>query len=488
VKRKFLLSIPFVLVGIIFFIAGLSPKPVQAAQQFQIDCTLDYVWREINSEKFVVLYTASQISMAQEIHENYIGQLEAEFAKYQKAFSSELPTPITIRIYPSEAEYSCLNALAPLITTEDSHTHIGTREIALIARAINSNPLNWENHAANALRHELAVLFAEHITNGNAPPGLLQGLGGYFEDPEQTFLDRYNASGGINQPDRGWQRLWEEDTSVSNASVYLQQTSTVAYLVDVFGWERFVDFLGKVAELQGYRQALVEVYEFNLQDLQNHWMVYYPVYIEARWQANVIHSFDLSQFQILITEGAYSDAEERLQEALSLIELFDSNEKYMEALLLLQRAEMGSEAAQLALQSRNAILGMDYGLGLTKAEQALSLYQQLGDLRRIPELESYKEISSEVLMLRAELEQLRGIGAPLDPVRTNRIVTIGRRLNELGDAEGANEVQLALLLLGSGQKTFVQWVTVIGLLLCVYIIWRRFIFVRKILPARVNLL
>ena len=74
---------------------------------------------------------------------------------------------------------------------------------------------------------------------------------------------------------------------------------------------------------------------------------------------------------------------------------------------------------------------------------------------------------------------LRGDGSPLDPVRSQRIAEIGRRLSELGDKDGMRQAQLAFLLLGTSHRDFVQWVTVIGLLVCVFFIWRRVVSVRR---------
>jgi hypothetical protein len=250
VKLKSRSSIPL-LFGIIFLISFFPAKSIYAASRKQVDCTLEYVWRQINAGQFVVLYTSSHISLAEEISEKYINNLETEFSKYLTAFSSPITTPITIRIYPSRNEYFCLNALAPMIGPDDSHSHIGTREIALIADVIDRSPMTWETQAMNALRHEIAILFAEKITDGKAPPGLLKGLGGYFQDPEDSFPDLWQAAGGIYQSERGWQRLWEEDVPASNAVVFLQQTSTVAYLIDLFGWEKFIYFLKAISEFQG---------------------------------------------------------------------------------------------------------------------------------------------------------------------------------------------------------------------------------------------
>ncbi len=487
-KQRYRSYIPILISGIIFFITSGITHSAYAAPDSQTACSREFVWREINSDQFVVLYTASHISLAEEISETYLQPIKGELDKYSIAFSSSIYTPITIRIYPSETEYYCLNALAPLINSEDSHSHIGTREIALIANVINRSPMTWDAQAINAIRHEIAVLFGEQISSGKAPPGLLQGLGGYFENPEDTYHDRYQEAERIDQPDRGWQRLWEEDIPASDALVLLQQTSTVAYLIDVFGWGKFVNFLEKIAEYHGYRQSLLEVYGVNLQDLQSHWMQYFPVYVDARWQANVIHNYDLSQYRQLISQGAYTDAAQKLEQAIPLIKLFGREEKILEAESLLSRAEIGIKAGILALESRQAILSLDYSLGYRKAEEALSLYRQLDDSRRIGEVETYINLSTEVLTLREELDLLRGVGSPLDPIRTQRIVAIGRRLNELGDSEGANQVQIALLLLGSGLQVVVQTITVIGLMVCVYLIWRRIVFVRKGLSSKVKLL
>lgn len=487
-KPRFRFYNPLLVFGIIFFIAGWVGNAVYAAPRIQDDCPPDYVWREIQSGNFVVLYTVSHISLAEEISNNYLQKFEDEFAKYAIAFSTEITTPISIRIYPSETEYYCLNTFAPLITSEDSHSHIGTREIALFGNVISRRPMTWDAQAMNAIRHEIAILFSEKISDGHAPPGLLKGIGGYFENPDETFLQRFRAAEEISQPDRGWQRLWDEDIPASNAVVLLQQSSIVGYLVDVFGWDAFVEFLQAIAENQGYRQALIDVYGVNLQDLQTHWSEYFPVYINVRWQANVIHSYDLSQFGQLIAQGAYEDAAKGLESAIPLIELFGNPEQLSEAKSLFAKAQVGKEAAKMALDARQAILDLDYVRGHRSAEQALMLYRQLGDTRRIAEIETYRDICAEVLTLRAELDSLRGIGTPLDPLRTQRIVTIGQRLAQLGDSEGANQVQIALLLLGTGQQNFVNWVTVVGLVICIYLIWRRVAYVRKHLSSKVNLI
>jgi hypothetical protein len=459
-----------------------------AEPQHQTTCPESLRWQEHSEGSFVIIFTGNNANLAQEFISNFADLLEVEFQNYAVLFGIKLETPITVRIYPSDVEYYCLNALAPLISSEDTHSHIGSREIALIGNVINRNPSMWSSRAINAMRHEFAVLYAEKITDGKAPPGLLKGIGGYFENPAETFEERFSASGNLGEPDRSLQRLWEEDVPASNLMVLFQQTSVVAYLIDTYGWSNFFRYLETVSELPGYRQALSTVYNLNIQEVQGEWERYFPLYRSSRWQTNIVHSYDLDQFDTLIAGGAYQDALTGLEDALPIVTLFGEENEVTHLEEQLRIANHGVLAGNLTLEARQAILSGNYAECIEKAEQAISIYNQLGDGRRISELEVYSSTALEILTLRTELVSLKGFDAPLDPQKTQRILQIGQRLSELGDAEGVKEVQLTLILLSTGQRYFVEWTTVIGLLVCVYLIYRRLRDLRQEKPPEVNLL
>jgi hypothetical protein len=460
--------------GIFFFAAAFSGNRAVFASPPPQDACPRLEWQERISGSFAILFTGSQLSLAEEIEQQYLPQIEEELTLLVQAFSQPLVTPVTIRIYPSGTEYYCLNALAPIISDQDFHSHVGSREIALLADVIRIQNTAWDHYALNAFRHGIAALYAEVLSDGAAPPGLIQGFGGYLEDPAQTFETRHQALGGITTPDRSWQRLLEEDTPASDAVTLLQQTSVVAFLIDLYGWDQFLDFLSRIPQVQGYRQALLDVYGVNLQDLQDYWVQYFPVYIQHRWQANVIYNYDLSQYEQLIAGGAYSDAQAQIQAALPLIALFSDQNKVDHANQLLEQAGKGVEAATLALEARQAVLEGDFQTGLDSADRSLLLYHQLGNTSRDAEIQLYYQISEEVILLRAEVEKIRGNAAPLDPVRTEQLIIIGQRLSELGDSEGTRQVQVALLLMGVGQQNIVRWVTVFGIIISAFLIWRRF--------------
>jgi len=467
---------------------GIVSFPVQATPRAQTTCAGTLHWQNQTVGSFVVVYTRDNLDVAKEFISDFGEPLEAEFQNYAALFGISLETPITIRIYPTLDDYECLNALAPLLREEDTHSHIGGREVALIGEAIKANLSNWTSTARNAMRHEIAVLFAEKITESHAPPGLLQGIGGYFENPAETFERRFNTAGNIQSPTRSIQRLLEEDVPASDALILLQQTSIAAYLIDTYGWVRFLEFLTAVGESVGYRQSFETVYALNIQEVQVEWENYFMPYTSGRWQVNIVHSYDLDRFDLLLAAGAYQDAANELMAAQPILGLFGTGEELARLEEKLRIANQGVLAGNLTLEARQAILEGDYTNCIEKAEQAISIYNQLGDGRRINELEIYRDTAFEILTLRAEMESLKGFDTPLDPQKTQRMLQIGQRLSELGDEQGVKEVQKTMILLSTGQRYFVEWITVIGLLVCVFLIYRRIRGLLRKKPPEVNLL
>ncbi len=445
---------------------------VYASAQNQETCVSVSYWESQRLDSFEFLYSAENINIAQEIIRDFGEQFERDYDNYSQLFSAELETPITIRLYPSLESYDCLNVAAPAITERDFHSHVGSREIALIANAINQNG-NWESLIVNSFRHELAILFADKVSGGYAPPGFLIGIGGYFENPSNSFEGWWREAGEISAPDRSLQRLWEEEVPASSKINLLQSTSSVSFLIDIYGWERLLSFISTLESNHGYRQSLEQIYAGNLQDIQREWQEYFPLYISERWQFNIQYFYDLERYELLIEAGAYEDSVEGLLEAQRIIGIF-SPDQLSSVNELLSKAQKGVKASDLALKSRQAILDGEYLEGYDNADQALQFYNELGDNRRISEVESYQNISLEVLTLREEIAGLSDRSALFDPVKTQRLATIGQRLSELGDKEGVRQVQVALIIGNSGQKKVVSGLTIVGIIISSVILWIRF--------------
>ena len=474
------------LVVMFYTILDFPVNPASATEVYQENCNYSMVWREINTTHFAILYSSKNFNLAQEIRGFYSSDLDEIYEDFSSAFGEDLVTPITIRIYPSENDYYCLNALVPSLRHGNTHSHIGAREISLIAENITPEIDAWHSQAMNGFRHELVVLFAEHISNGNAPQGLLDGLGGYAEDPNETFEDLYLASERIENPTLNWLSLWEGDERLSSDSAYLQTICTVAYLIDVYGWEYFVLFLRNLSESEGYRQILDKTYGLDILSLQEHWEDYFRVYLTGRWRTNVFHDFDLSVFEELIKAGAYSDAAEGLEDALPLIENFGDDEAYSFAQDLFAKSQLGIEAGAVASQARQAIVFGEFEKGIELSNQALDLYAQLGDNRKNEELENFLAISNEVLELRKEVASIEG--DIINPIVPKRLANIGERLSELGDQQGFSLVNVALAAIISGQRLVLNCFSFIGILIVGFLLWRRVRSVKQSAPPESDLL
>ncbi len=471
----------------------ISPQTTaRAGEKTQTDCNPPTIWSEVRLDSFAVLYPPESAAFAQALLANFASyeqELEAAYRGFTQVFRVALTTPVTIRLYPRAQDYYCLNTLAPPLGNATTHSHIGTREIALIYENI---PEAWNSgsqiETLNAFRYELATLFAEQLTGGLAPPGLLVGIGGYAENPNDVFAARYAATGLGNEPTRTWQALWDDQYLVESPADIFQATSIVAYLVDVYGWDDFAMFLARLSETEGYRQALSDVYGVGVQDLQKQWRDYFKVYVAGRWRVNVFHSFDLDVFEELIAGGAYADAADGLNEAIPVLTAFNQFEDRNRAEALLLKANQGVQAGALAAQARQSILEGKYEDGALLAQQSLALYEALGDTRRVAEVTAYLEVAEKVTGLRQEVERLGDQGGLGNPIALPRLYDLGKELGILGDQEGVSLVQFLMGQISRAQRVLIFVITagaslLVGVLLLLRL-WR----LRKKRPVEADLL
>jgi hypothetical protein len=448
---------------------------------------LNEEWGEFRTASFVIIYPLEYWILAQSTFDLYGDLIEYEYSRFVALYQDELTIPISIRIYPELDDYYRLNALAPMIDEGVTHSHIGTREIALIGEAIISDFAKWQSEAINSFRFEISMMFVEKITGGKAPPGFLTGASTYTEDPIQTFPLLYSYSGLGAEPDMSWQYLWENPDDLNLPKYTLQVTSTIAYLIDIYGWEKYLDLLQSFSTANGYRQALMATYEISIQEISEQWQTYFPIYIQGRWRSNVFHSFDLSAFEDLLQAGAYIDAVAGLQDAIRLLEATEDDEKLQFAQSMLADAITGVEAGALISQSRQALLDKDYESCIYIADKSIAMYQQLGDDRRLEEIFNYRNWAQEVVDLREELEVLNAQGPLGRSSILTRLVDIGQRLGELDDQEGVGLVVDAIEDATAEQETLYQNLSIGGAIIVIILLFRIIWTMRRPLPPEAQL-
>lgn len=448
-----------------FFI--LSPAHAQAETHLASCAELAQLeWREARTQSFAILYPQGQEELGHTLFEVYGSALDAEYARFAGLYETGLSLPISIRLYPTHEHYLCLNALAPELGPGATHSHIGAREIALLGDGIAANQAAWLHNFLDIFRYEQSVLFVESISGQNAPPGLLAAAGYFAQDPTQTIGPLQLSQADWAMPGFTWRQLWEEPETAREFSRGLQTTTTVAFLVDAFGWEPFLRFLKDLPASGNYRQSLANIYGQDIQALQENWQSYYPHYFQGRWQAHPLYNYDLSTVQKLVDGGAYTDAGQQLHSIIPFLETSQQPEKHRQAQMLLAQAQAGQEANNLVVQARQALAKGDYAQAIRLIGQAEQSFQRLGNYHRLDELSAYRGQVQAILQLHEEVDKLRAKMAW--QINTfslaARLVDIDQRLGELGDVHGQLKARAVLEAVQARQRNQQLAVSLLGIL------------------------
>jgi hypothetical protein len=414
------------------------PYPVEAQSP---DSQTDIIdWRELKTEKFLIVYAESittengepvPCECGIEEAERYAAFVDEVYADLAAVFQTDLDTPINLRLFPTEESYYQVNPLAERLTGVVAHALNSREEIAIaVPRTKELTAEEFDNN----IRHELTHLFASYLSDGNLTAGFQEGIAQYLEKPHSRSEQEPILLGQAMEQERllTWAELDEAQRVYSDPQVaYPQTLSIVSFLIDRYGLELFTDFLKASATEPGYRSALEAAYDQSATDLENQWQLYLPEYVDNRWQINAVYAYDLSRVTDLVNNGAYTDAEAELAEIVSLLESTNQVDILAQAEALLARARQGQAAAALANESRQALQAGDYPRAIAKGNAAMAAYETLGYRDRIYEIQIYVH--------RAELGQ-----AALDRLEYGETL-----LDSLRFFEAEKEVYEATILLQS---------------------------------------
>lgn len=382
----------------IFFLQALLwiwlPAAIQAQGPTDETGTID--WRELKTENFVIVYAESVEGVPStacecgiEEAEFYAGFVEEAYQDLVVIFGKELETPINLRLFPTEESYYEVNPVAEFITGVIAHAMNNREEIAIALPR--TRPLT-EEEIINNVRHELTHFFASLLSDGNLTTGFQEGIAQYVEKPTvRASYDPTLLKLAFEQ-DRllTWDELDKSERVFADPQVaYPQALSIASFLIDQYGFPTFLKFIEANALEPGYRSALKTTYNKSAEALEAEWLAYLPEYFSGRWQINVIYAYDLSRMVNLVEHGAYTDAEAELAEIIQLLETTDQTDVLSEAELLLAEAHQGQAAGKLADEARQALEAHDYSTALTKGNDAITAYEEIGYRDRIPEIQVY---------------------------------------------------------------------------------------------------
>lgn len=450
------LTVAKILLALIWFVSLAPALPAHAASgRAACSWLSDSEWAEARSQSFALLYPEGQASEAV-LAGLPLEYLDAEYSRLQAVFGASLNTPLTLRIYPDEQTFSCLNSsLSPLVPGT-LHTRVGEREIALIAGNLLAYPAAWQASSLDILRYELGVLFAAQLSARTAPPGLLAAVGHYVQDPAVAFGSLQLSPTDWDVQQAGFRDLWESSEQALDLQGRVLAASTVAYLVDEHGWASFLEVLKSLATSGSPNASFQAVYGQDMAALQDGWQDYLPRYFRNRWQANALYNLDLSPYEELLKTEKYAEAARQLAEILPFLEGSGQVDRLRLAVRLVERARRGNEAEKAVAQGQAAFGAGDYSRAAELVATAERSYVAIGNYSRADELHAFRDQMQKILALHGELDALQnrladgsaGVWVSL------QLVELDQRLGRLGDAPGqlrarrlANQVEAGQLQL-----------------------------------------
>lgn len=474
-------------------LASILPwQPALAADDIECEHWKETEWAEQRSHFAALVYPLEQQETVSQWADVLLAKFDRLYTDIQPLYGISLDLPITIRLYPDPIVYSCFNPLSPPLGIYVWMISVGTREIALNAASFQVDLSTMQNQIDYALSYEIGYLFAQQIAENKAPAGLLLGVAGYMQEPTsiKEILEK-DPSLSVADTTASWRAVWEKGTGRKKASSRLAETSIVAYLVDVYGWPQFLDFLKDVRTTGSYRDSLEQIYQLDFSRLESQWKTYYQLYLNDRWQYHTLYNFDLSGHEALISAGAYVDVEQVLLQTIGFLTSSGQTWKLIEAQELLEKARAGQAASEILLKARRALLAGSYNEAIELANEAEARYRELDDERRQIEISSYRNWAQEVLNLQAEaialLASAQTEKAQDIPAYLLELNRFEQRLIELGDAETAAQIKeeiesLTSNAMNSQNGELWQGLVVVGILFLL----RMIVMIRRI-PLEVKL-
>jgi hypothetical protein len=433
-------------------------------------------WRELKTESFIIVYAESVLGVDDfdcacglDEAQRYAKFIDQIYEDLTEVFEVDLETPLNLRLFPTEQSYYEINPLAEQLAGVIAHALNNRDEIAV---ATPRTRTLTEEEIVNTMRHELTHFFASLLSEGKLKAGFQEGIAQYLEKPtaranyDPALLQQAFEQGRL----LSWAQLDEATAVYSDPQVaYPQTLAIVSFLVDRYGFPKFVDFLTASAAEPGYRSALETAYGKSADELETEWLAYLPEYFDGRWQINAIYTYDLGRARKLVAQAAYTDAAAELQEIVKLLETTVQPDTLAEAEALLARAHQGQAAAALADEARQALQTDDYTLAIEKSTAAMAAYEELGYRDRIPELQIYVQRAEVGQQALAQLDQGENLLTSLRFGEAEHKIREATVLLQSLENQAAAERGASLLLQSARQQSLLAYALLgVGLLLLLF--------------------
>ncbi|WP_129633493.1 peptidase MA family metallohydrolase [Candidatus Oscillochloris fontis] len=361
-------------------------------------------WRERMTRAFSILYVAGEEAEA----ERYAGFVDTIYDDMSSIFAYRAPPPLSLRLYPTSAEYERVNPAARSVPGIVAHADFRRRELVVIVERTRQQS---EEQVRNNVRHELTHIIAADLSEGRLNVGFQEGIAQYLERPTAELAAKVATLQMAEDQGRllPWRSFDDREVIYGDPQIsYPQTLAVVAFLVDRDGLAHLRQFLSLSAQSSGYRSALERAYGMAASDLEAEWRAWLPSYFAGGYRLSALDRYDLSLARELVAQGNYAAAQSELDRATEWIARqreTQPEEVIREAAHLKQHAEEGLRATQLAEEARNAIGSGEYERGLERIEQARRIFALLGDTHQDAVLASYSQRAQRGMAASIQLSQ-----------------------------------------------------------------------------------
>ncbi|MBI3943100.1 MAG: hypothetical protein HY326_08815 [Chloroflexi bacterium] len=429
-------------------------------------------WQQRQTKHFLILYNYGHDQEA-EYFAAFVDDLYNEVAS---TFNTQLDTPLTLRLFSDLESYAKANPLAAAIPGVIAHAQTGRKqEIALALPRIRRLP---PQIVTNAVRHEVTHLFAAKLSDNHLPTGFQEGIAQYVEKPVQTEMQAAVSlirAALAQKRLMSWTDLNAPGIAYTDPQVaYPESLSVVSFLVDRYGFPKFLDFLQAMTDAPGFRTALENTYSSSADTLEQEWNTWLPDYLAGRWRINALYAYDLTPAQSLLNSGAYAAAQQELAQAIPLLQSTLQSEKLQEAQQLLTQAEQGIAAGKLASAARGSLERGDYFSARSLVIQARNAYSNLPNTDRLPELDAYERHALAGATALLELDQANQLIQSFKyPEAQQKLQNAITTFQELGNTEAAATGQSMLADMQRKLRTAGLALIGFGSLIFLGNLWRR---------------
>jgi hypothetical protein len=223
-----------------------------------------YAWQNLTDGLLTLYWYEGDTAFAREI----IDTARQVLTRLAESTGARLKNPINLYIYASPEDLQ-----GAMIFPQEWTGGVAFTRYSTIAIGIAPEKLEW---GRRAMAHEITHLVTHQMVfnpYNSLPTWLEEGLAMYAEGPlHSTFADLLDDAASdealisvrsLSSPFSAY--------AVESALAYAQSYSIIAFLISAYGQENMLELLNTFSRGSGYDQALMAVYGFDMDGLNDLW-------------------------------------------------------------------------------------------------------------------------------------------------------------------------------------------------------------------------